>query len=147
MPADPADLAAAVREASPPDKPTLRYAAMHLDRAANDVDGVGFQSNAADLRRVAALLRALAGIDRFRMDAAYARARWVVASYGDGQGTPQTRDIVALAGETAEDAGRALVAELATKWGYPVHLYAAGEEAPRAALLLGKVAPLHTAQP
>lgn len=86
-------------------------------------------------------------IDRFRMDAAYAGARWIVVSYGDGVGTPQTRDIVALAGETAEDAGRALVVGLAAKWGYAVHLYAAGEEAPRAALLLGKVAPLHTAQP
>lgn len=57
-----AALAAAVREASPPDKPTLRYAAMHLDRAANAVDGGGFQSNAADLRRTAALLRALADL-------------------------------------------------------------------------------------
>jgi len=92
-----------------------------------------------------------AAIDRFRIDAAYAGARWVVACYGDGRGTPQTRDIVALAGETAEEAGRALVAGLAAKWGYAVHLYAAGENegdlADRRALLLGEVAPLHTANP
>jgi len=90
-------------------------------------------------------------MDRFKMPPAAPGARWVVVSYGDGHGTPQTRDVVALPGETALDAGVALVDQLAAERGYEMHLYGCSEDEPAAAErragLLGQTAALHTARP